>query len=58
MNWKLVKALGIVGSLVVASGVVIGKIIIEACKPEPYKKKETEHPHGRYDSGRIHRDEL
>lgn len=38
MHWKLIRALGVFGSLCVASVMVIWKIVKEASKPE--KKDE------------------
>lgn len=52
MQWKIVRAIGIVGTLIVASAAVIGNIIWMACQPEPYEKKK-EDSDGRHDSSRV-----
>lgn len=40
MHWKIVRAIGVMGALVVASAVVVGKLVMAALEPESYEKDE------------------
>lgn len=55
MHWKLARALGIFGSLCVASAVVLYKIVKAALEPEPYEKDIQD---GRHDSGGVPKSQL